>query len=108
MAGQTWTINIVSSSPTFVPDVYPGDQTYLKAQQGDLVSWNNQTGKIHQPWQTDSTYENPQAQLTPVINPYESSEGYAVPNGSTPFEPFTIYYRCSIHPEEHGSIEVVA
>lgn len=105
MAGQAWTINIVSSDPAFVPDVYPGNLTSLKAQQNDLVSWNNQTDELHQPWQTDSSYENPMAQLTPVISPHESSDGYAIPSDTTPF---TIYYRCNLHPNEHGTIEVVA
>ena len=105
MAGQSWSINIVAGSPAFVPDVYPGNQTSLQAQQGDLVSWNNQTAEMHQPWQTDESYQQPQAQLTGVIMPHESSDGYAVPNGTPPF---TIYYRCNIHPSEHGTIEVVA
>ncbi|MDQ3279991.1 MAG: hypothetical protein M3Q69_01095 [Acidobacteriota bacterium] len=105
MAGQSWCINIVAGSPAFVPDVYPGNLTTLKAQQQDIVSWGNQTGEMHQPWQTDGDYQNPQAQLTGVIMPHESSDGYVIPSGKTPF---TIYYRCNLHPDEHGTIEVVA
>ncbi|HYO77963.1 MAG TPA: hypothetical protein VE010_16005 [Thermoanaerobaculia bacterium] len=105
MAGQAWSINIVEGSPAFVPDVYPGNLTTLKAQQQDIVSWSNQTSDFHQPWQTDETFENPQAQLTGVIDPHDSSDGYAIPAGSPPF---FIYYRCNLHPEEHGTIEVVA
>lgn len=104
MAGQSWTINIVSGTPAFVPDVYPGNLTSLKAQQGDLVCWNNQTNQLHQPWETDSSYQNPTSQLTPVIDPHKSSESYAISQSA----PTTIYYYCSIHPNEHGTIEVVA
>jgi hypothetical protein len=107
MAGQTWSINIVAGSPAFVPDVYPGNLTTLKAQQQDLVSWNNQTGEMHQPWQTDSSYQNPVVQLTDVIMPHQSSRGYVIPTTATQL-PYTIYYRCNIHPLEHGTIEVVA
>jgi hypothetical protein len=44
---QVWSIKIVSAGGTvrFDPDVFgidPGQP--LKAQEGDLVSWNNQTG----------------------------------------------------------------
>lgn len=107
MAGQTWSINIVAGEPPFVPDVYPGNLTTLKAQQGDSVSWANKTDALHQPWQTtDGTYEQPLAQLTPIIDPRDNSESYAIPLTGTP--PYTIYYRCNIHPNEHGTIEVVA
>ncbi len=71
MAGQNWSINIVPSEKgvQFDPDVYgyaPGSP--LKAQKGDLVSWNNQTDNKHQivigtetldcdPWSSTTAYQ---------------------------------------------------
>jgi hypothetical protein len=45
---QTWTIMIQGNPTQFNPDVFgikPGEP--LKAQIGDLVSWNNQTASIY-------------------------------------------------------------
>lgn len=117
MAGQNWNVNIVAGSPlaTFVPDVYsetndlPGQ---LKAQLNDLVSWNNQTADPHRIWLTDENYQ-PQRVLTDTIEPGESSSPGYVPlqaDGSpaTPTPPLTIYYYCSEHTDERGTILVVA
>ncbi len=123
MAGQSWSIKIVAGDPNalFVPDVYAPAGTAevrpLQAQLGDLVSWNNQTSDPHHIWLTNEEYE-PQATITEVIPPGESSyPGYVpqqadvsptVPAGEQPTFPQTIYYYCSKHTDERGTIVVVA
>ena len=111
MAGQTWSISIIpgSSGAGFVPDVYSDNPTdVLQAQNGDIISWNNQTGDEHQPWQTDATFavgSGPNVQLCDVIAPFgSSSPGFCPDQDDTPS---TIYYACRIHPQEQGTIEVV-
>lgn len=118
MAGQVWSIQIVPGTKcaSFVPDVYsPEPTSVLQAQLADLVSWNNQTDQQHWIWLTDETY-SPQRPLTDAIPPFHSSQpGYVIqqtdvfPATTTPPPPpQTVYYYCSIHPDEHGTINVVA
>jgi hypothetical protein len=118
MAGQDWSIKIVSSGGTtsFEPDVIGGGPGQpLQAQGGDLVSWNNRTAAAHWPWPADSSYtplpdkeaEAAGTYLSDKIAPYEPSRpAYlcgAPSSGST-----TIYYVCKLHPSEHGTIVVSA
>lgn len=107
---QAWSIKIVpgETCASFVPDVYvpPGAATSaLRAQAGDQVSWNNQTADEHQPWLADDQFKPVEGNanaLTGVIGPWDSSSpGYLVPAA-------TINYCCILHPDEHGTIEVVA
>jgi plastocyanin len=122
MAGQSWSIKIVTGTPcTFVPDVYTPPETpppaALQAQLGDLVCWNNQTSEDHHLWLTDENYD-PVSAITDKIAPWQSSyPGYvpqqadvspAVAPNTTPTFPQTIYYYCSIHTDERGTIDVVA
>lgn len=120
MAGQNWSVTITGGSDTtpasFVPDVYTegAPQTALQAQNGDIISWNNQTQLTHQPWQTDSTYvigSGANTQLCDPVDSFKSSEpGYCpdVDLGDPP-TPATIYYACKTHPNlaEHGQIDVL-
>ena len=63
-----WSIKIIpnpstnSGKPALLqPDLVgakPGDP--LEAQEGDQVSWDNQSGQAYQPWPTDAQY-NPKA-----------------------------------------------
>ena len=117
MAGQTWSITITGGSETmparFVPDVYTegSPQTALQAQNGDIISWNNQTNLAHQPWQTDASYvigSGPNTQLSDAVSPFRSSvPGFCPDQTDTPS---TICYACKTHPNlaEHGQIDVVA
>lgn len=108
---QAWSIKIVPGSElaSFVPDVYipPGTDSSgaLRAQAGDEVSWNNQTSEEHQPWLADAEFKPVKGDtnaLTGLITPWDSSTpGYLVPAA-------TIHYCCALHPDEHGTIEVVA
>jgi hypothetical protein len=107
--GNTWSITIVAGEPyaSFVPDVYSEEPvTALKAENGDLVSWNNQTDKEHQPWLTDSDYvQQGTSGITDVIPEWGSSTPFYVITQSAGT---TVYYHCAIHPDEHGTIDVTA
>ena len=110
MAGQAWSINITAGTPgaSFVPDVFSDTpRTALQAQAGDTVSWNNQTSDSHQIYQaTDETYSPTGAtEITEIIDKWDSSTPAYVVGGTAPA---TIYYYCYIHPNERGTIEVVA
>jgi len=60
-----WSIKIIPNPAAtadkpalLVPDLIgakPGDP--LQAQEGDQVSWNNETSQPYQPWPTDSSYK---------------------------------------------------
>lgn len=105
MAAQTWSIMIVPAPSgggvVFTPDVFganPGDS--LKAQNSDLVSWNNQTNDEHQLSRSDT-----QASLCDPIAGWESSTpAYLI----TDTAPATIKYFCLKHPNEQGVIDVIA
>lgn len=108
-----WSITIVEGEPSarFVPDVYtPPDQTApdgLRAQTGDVVSWNNQTADEHHPWIAGDDFKPAGPQLCDVIRPWASSmPGYVVPDSLAAGS--VIRYCCYLHPEEQGTIEVVA
>ena len=111
MAGQSWSIMITGSPASFDPDVYRTDPGQpLKAQIGDLVSWNNQTGEAHQIWLTDHQ-GTPVRELTDVIAEFTSSfPGYVTQQAdiSPASTTGTIHYHCSLHPDEKGQITVVA
>jgi len=112
MAGQSWSIKITGKDPArFDPDVFGTDPGQpLKAQLGDLVCWNNQTGLAHQIGLTDKD-GNPIRELTDKIAKHTSSfPGYVTQKAdvSPPAATGTIYYQCSIHPEEKGQITVVS
>jgi len=99
MAGQSWSINIVSSASgvAFNPDVFgvaPGSP--LQAQKGDLVCWNNQTDNPHQlvvgSGDTAETFD---------VTPWSSTNAYLIQTAA----PATITYSCD--GSETGNIEVV-
>src|SRR2546421_409944 len=102
-----WSVKIVEIDEVaaFVPDFPNAKQgDPLQAQQDDLVSWNNTTDNVHQPWETDSQY-NPKtsSDLSDVIEPGGTSQTYEVSQTGT------IYYYCSQHPSdvsERGTIVV--
>lgn len=96
MAGQSWSINIVPSPEgvQFNPDVYecpPGAP--LQAQEGDLVSWNNQTDAPHQIDIGGEKFE---------VQPWRSTTAYLIQTAA----PATIQYTCENGCA--GEIEVVA
>ncbi len=113
-----WSIKIVpsgSGGAAFVPDLQgakPGDP--LRAQQDDLVTWNNTTGDSHQPWPTNSSYQPLQVQrtsaeyLSDVVAAGGSSRpSYDVAQPSPTSQTWTIYYYCKLHPNvatERGTI----
>jgi hypothetical protein len=113
MAGQSWSITIKDEDGTLqlVPDVFDADPTKgLQAQNGDLVSWNNQTEVEHQPWPADSNYN-------PIANPTDAQKlSDPIPgwDSSTPeyliqtAAPATIYYILKDQPSVHGTIDIVA
>lgn len=76
--------------------VGPGDP--LRAENADIISWNNRTADFHQPV-ANGVF------LSDIIPPYQSSRpGYvttAPPTGST-----SIFYSCVFHPDEGGVIVV--
>ena len=120
MAGQDWSIMIIpqGGSATFQPDV-PGSKPGqpLQAQDADLVSWNNKTGKNHWPWAIDPTTQQPFASadaaksakmyLSDEVPAWQSSSPAYVTaaptSGST-----TINYICKLHDGEKGQIVVSA
>lgn len=110
---QVWSIMINGNVPAkFNPDVFgtgPGEP--LKAQLGDLVSWNNQTGDAHQiaVLKADGTVSF----TTEKIASFKSSTpGYVT--STTDVVSGTISYHCTLHldqnkkPVENGKITVVA
>lgn len=119
-----WSIKIVTNSSgkaAFVPDLKgakPGSP--LKAQQDDLVTWNNTTTQTHQPWPTDANYKPlPASQVTrgsalymsdPIPPGQSSRPDYDVAQPSTTPAPqkWTVYYYCKKHPgetTERGTIQ---
>jgi plastocyanin len=114
MSGQSWSIQITSSG--FEVDAYGQSGSTLNCQNGDVVSWNNQTTQEHQPYQTDSNYQPTGPQLCDVIEgrvnasstpgfipDLEDAEGNATTG--------QIYYYCQLHPtdqNERGILNVVA
>jgi hypothetical protein len=108
-----WVIRIVDGAnpgdpAVFVPQLQPPDADGLLAQAGDLVSWNNRTGDVHQPWPTDANY------LSDEIDPGGSSRPswfvaqltFPPPPPPPPVSGTTIYYCCKLHPQERGKITI--
>jgi plastocyanin len=113
MSGQNWSITISGGSETtpasFVPDVFTegAPQTALQAQEGDIITWNNQTQLTHQPWQTDSSYQIGSGANVALCDPVPSFRSSQP--GYVPGDPGLIYYACKTHPTlaEHGQINVL-
>jgi hypothetical protein len=111
-----WLVNIVSSKTGEAEFIvgFPGAQQGqpLQADQDDNVSWYNQTNDVHQPWQTNSSYQPlNQSNLSDAIPAGQPSDFYdcAQPGGNP--QSWTIYYYCKQHPnnpKERGSIIVSA
>lgn len=113
MSGQSWSIKITSSG--FEVDAFGQSGSTLNCQNGDVVSWNNQTTQEHQPWQTDSNYNPTGPQLCDVIPGQinaSSKPGYVpdLVDGQGNSIPGQIYYYCQNHPldtNERGILNVV-
>jgi len=118
-----WSIKIVpgtrrSDPATFVPQLQAPapDGTYpngLYADSGDVVSWDNtQSKQTHQPVPTDQNYNpvpvTPANLLSNRIPAGESSRPAYVVVKPTTGDLKTIYYRCALHPREHGKITVTS
>jgi plastocyanin len=122
MAGQDWPITIIPSSSggaaQYQPDVpgaKPGDP--LRAENADLVHWNNRTPQPHQPWAIDPSTGQPfpTAEAAKAKNLYLSDEiapwqpsSPAFPTSAPPVGFTTIDYICNLHDGEKGSIIVSA
>jgi hypothetical protein len=103
MSGQAWSVTIVPGSPCarFEVDAYGQSGSDLQAENGDIVSWNNQTNDEHQPVVAPTVPGGDPTPLCDVIGGFESSTpGYIV--GST------VAYYCKFHEAETGSITVVS
>lgn len=109
-----WVVRIVQTSSGDAEFVLDGGQPGqpVEATQGDLVSWSNQTNDRHQLWETDENY-NPLSQsgLPGLIKPGLSSDSYDVAQPMWGPSSWTVYYYCSLHPDntmERGVIEATA
>jgi hypothetical protein len=66
-----WVIRIVAAAhpedpPQFVPQLQPGGPQGLLAQDGDSVSWTNDTMDVQQPWPADANFNPlPASQVRP-------------------------------------------
>lgn len=111
-----WLVNIVigkSGAAEFVVGLPGAKQGQpLQADQDDLVTWNNETNDQHQLWETDANYDPvSQSSLPGLIKPGMSSDTYDCAQPSWQPASWTIYYYCSLHPNnalERGSIQVAA
>jgi plastocyanin len=111
-----WLVNIVigaSGQAQFVVGLPGAKQGQpLKADQDDLVCWNNETNDTHQLWETDSNYDPVgQSSLPGAVKPGMSSDNYDCAQPTWQPASWTIYYYCSLHPQnilERGSIQVAA
>jgi plastocyanin len=96
-----WSIKIAGKPAVFTPDidgVKPG--TPLTVVQGDIVSWNNESGDPHFPVPDNPAFA---AFMRSAVTPDNSSDAYNVVAASGT----TISYHCSLHPNERGKIVVV-
>ena len=97
-----WSIKIEGKPAVFTPDINKAASgAPLKVVQGDLISWNNTTGEQH--WPTPDDAGELGSFMTSPVAPYSPSTAYNVISKAGT----TISYRCSIHPEECGTILVV-
>ena len=97
-----WSIKIAGKPAVFTPDidgVKPG--TPLTVVQGDLVSWNNESGDPH--FLVPDEPATFGVLMTSAVTPKNSSPAYNVVAASGT----TIAYHCSLHANEHGQIVVV-
>lgn len=111
-----WSIKIMDGEnpgdpAEFVPQLQPGGPQGLLAQVGDLVSWNNRTDEIHEPWPTDDKFKPlplkdipPGGHMSDEINPRKSSRPSWVV--IQPATGSTIYYCCKLHRKERGIITI--
>jgi hypothetical protein len=108
MSGQNWSITFTSNG--LQVDAYGQSGPNLQCQNGDIISWNNQTNETHQPAQTNQQHSDTGPALCDLIEPFKSSSpGYVPDTEQDP--PQTIYYYCSVHPrraQEYGHLNVVA
>ena len=101
--GFDWSIKIVPVSPGvagFLPDVLGakvGDS--LQAQVSDIVSWGNTTADIHQP-----VLDSGESLCEPIAAGGSSTPQFVVEGAVGD----VISYKCSFHPQETGSITIVA
>jgi plastocyanin len=95
-----WSITIVAGPAAFTPQ-------NLFADPGDVVSFNNTTATVHQPYQIDST-----GVAAPVplggnlwlpIQPGDQSPAWTIPQLKSGT---VIHYRCLLHPGEVGTITI--
>jgi hypothetical protein len=121
-----WSIKIVPSTSgiagqpvAFVPDLpnaSPGDP--LNVLSGDLVSWNNTTNDVIQPWPTSGPDQNFTPQSDQQVGPSGSANYLADPipaNASSrpswsavasPVTANTIYYCAKAYPNVRGTIVI--
>jgi hypothetical protein len=121
----TWIINIEEGAnpgdpAKFIPQLQtPGPNGEAFASSGDMVNWFNGTSAAHKPEATtDSTFGTPvnaARQTTFYLSDQipkgtTSRPGWIAtkPNANPPFPTpgNTLFYRCKLHPEEHGMIIV--
>lgn len=114
---QVWSIMINGNVPAkFNPDVFgtgPGEP--LKAQLGDLVSWNNQTNDTHQIAVVKADGTTISFTTEKIASFKSSTPGYVTASADVvPGPTGTISYHCTLHldqnkkPIENGKITVVA
>jgi plastocyanin len=102
--GFDWSVKIVQVSPGvagFQPDVLGakvGDS--IQAQVSDIVTWGNTTADTHQPVRVD----NGQSLCDPIAGGGSSTPQFVVEGAVGD----VISYKCSFHPQEAGSITIVA
>ena len=101
--GFDWSVKIVQVSPGvagFQPDVLGakvGDS--LQAQVSDIVSLGNTTSDTHQP-----ILDNGQSLSGPIAGGASSTPQFVVEGAVGD----VISYKCRFHPQETGSITIVA
>jgi plastocyanin len=109
-----WLVNIVQTASGDAELVLDGGRPGqpIEGTQGDTVTWSNKTNDQHLMWQTDENY-NPlgQSGLPGLIKPGLSSDSYDVAQPIWGASSWTVYYYCSLHPEnnlERGVIQATA
>ena len=118
-----WSIKIIPSNSgladepvAFQPDLpgaNPGDP--LKVFNNDLVSWNNTTDIVIQPWPTDQNYHplsdqqvGPSGSANYLADPVQAhvSSRPTWSATSSPVTNNTIYYCAKEYPKVHGTIVI--
>lgn len=118
-----WSIRIVkgqnASDPAeFVPQLQPGGPQGLLAQIDDLVTWNNKTDEVHEPWPTDQNFKplskkvvGPTGSpnyMSDKINPGKSSRPSWKVLQPIPDNGQTVFYCCKLHKKERGKITITS